>query len=360
MASKIRVYGQAQNRTALGIVHAYMRLNPDATIEDLRRAFPDELAPDKGVAEIFVDSDFDDNGEHYFTQADELVDTADGRKVAVVKHWSKPSYETLVRRAADYDIEVAEFEQQQHVGQKGSYYIEYVNGYKPGIAPPIPPSEEIRKNNRGCMSFIWVLLGILLLLLLAALVSRCCRGGCSASCDNNDNTTAVVEETTIVAVDEAANNANGSATAANATDAAANASANAAANANPATAGAATATTASAAVVSQLEKYQEQFDAIEYPVGEYKLKPAAKAVLDNVAKLMKDNPDLKIKVNGYASREGNPEANQILSDRRASTVVNYLVSKGVAASRLKAAGLNTSDPISPQLAPNRRIDFVAQ
>lgn len=49
MENKIRVYGKAQNRTALGIMHAYMLMNPDATLEDLREAFPDSLNPDSGV-----------------------------------------------------------------------------------------------------------------------------------------------------------------------------------------------------------------------------------------------------------------------------------------------------------------------
>lgn len=75
---------------------------------------------------------------------------------------------------------------------------------------------------------------------------------------------------------------------------------------------------------------------------------------------MKENPGMKITVNGYASREGNPQANQVLSDKRAATVVDYLVSKGVASGCLKASGLNTSDPISKELSPNRRIDFVVE
>lgn len=54
MANKVRVYGKAQNRTALGIVHAYMVMYPQATLQDLRRAFPNELNPDKGIAENFI------------------------------------------------------------------------------------------------------------------------------------------------------------------------------------------------------------------------------------------------------------------------------------------------------------------
>ena len=53
---KVKVTGKAQNRTSLGIMHAYMAMFPQATLEDLRKAFPNNLNPDKGVSEIFVDA----------------------------------------------------------------------------------------------------------------------------------------------------------------------------------------------------------------------------------------------------------------------------------------------------------------
>lgn len=352
MASKIRVYGQAQNRTALGIMHAYMKLNPDATIENLRKAFPDTLAPDKGVAEIFVDSDFDDKGEHYFTQTDELIDTADGRKVAVVKLWTKPSYDNLVKRAAEFDIDVAEFEHQQQVGKKGSYYLEYVNGYIPAGEVETVQEYEESKMKRGSLGWLWVLLAILAIFIIALLVGKCNSSKDIAVVTDKSDTIVV---TNTVTTDAATANGNSAALTGNAAATGAEGAATAKATGNTGAC-----TTASQAVVSQLEKYQKAFDATEYPVGEYALKPDAKAILDNVAKLMTDNPGMKITVNGYASREGNPQANQVLSDKRAATVVSYLVSKGVASDRLKAVGLGTSDPISAQLPPNRRIDFVVQ
>ena len=54
MVNKVRVYGKAQNRTALGIVHAYMVMNPGATLADLRKAFPNDLCPDRGAPENFM------------------------------------------------------------------------------------------------------------------------------------------------------------------------------------------------------------------------------------------------------------------------------------------------------------------
>ncbi|MDE6160934.1 MAG: OmpA family protein, partial [Muribaculaceae bacterium] len=245
------------------------------------------------------------------------------------------------------DIEAAEPQPQQHVGQKGSYELKYVNGYNPDIVALLPEAEEeeaaapvVVEKKRGCMPWFWALLAILAIVLLALLLSRgCCdKGACGAT----DAT--MVETSTVDIIDEPT---------AGATTAETDAG-------TAATATATTAATASPEVIAQLEKYQKEFDAIEYPVGEYRLKPEAKTILDRVATVLKDNPGVKMTVNGYASREGNVEANQILSDKRAATVVDYLVGKGVAADRLKAVGLCSSNPVSDQLAPNRRIDFVVE
>ena len=80
MASKVRVYGKAQNRTALGIAHAYMVMYPQATLEDLRKAFPNELNPDKGVKENFVyaeDKGTTADWDGYFKAEEELLTMGD-------------------------------------------------------------------------------------------------------------------------------------------------------------------------------------------------------------------------------------------------------------------------------------------
>ena len=113
MASKVRVYGKAQNRTALGIAHAYMVMYPQATLEDLRKAFPNELNPDKGVSENFVyaeDKGTTADWDGFFKAEDELLTMGDGKKVSVVKMWTKPSFERIVSHAKLYDIEIAQFE----------------------------------------------------------------------------------------------------------------------------------------------------------------------------------------------------------------------------------------------------------
>ena len=101
-SAKVRVYGKAQNRTALGIVHAYMVMYPHATLEDLRKAFPNSLNPDSGVKENFIyasekGTTADWNG--YFKGEDEIIQTGDGKKVAFVTMWTKNSFERIVSYA---------------------------------------------------------------------------------------------------------------------------------------------------------------------------------------------------------------------------------------------------------------------
>lgn len=153
MASKVRVYGKAQNRTALGIAHAYMVMYPQATLEDLRKAFPNELNPDSGVKEIFVyaeDKGTTADWDGYFKAEDELLLMGDGKKVSIVKMWTKPSFERLVSHAKLYDIEIAKFEAADKGGKKGGFRLEYLNGY----VPPVPAKKR---------SLWWVWLLLLLL-----------------------------------------------------------------------------------------------------------------------------------------------------------------------------------------------------
>ena len=91
---------------------------------------------------------------------------------------------------------------------------------------------------------------------------------------------------------------------------------------------------------------------------------AAEFILDDVVDLMLKNPQLtKIRVEGHTDNTGDPAYNQALSEARAETVLDYLVTKGVAADRLEARGYGFSRPIADNdteagRAKNRRVDFV--
>jgi outer membrane protein OmpA-like peptidoglycan-associated protein/tetratricopeptide (TPR) repeat protein len=76
------------------------------------------------------------------------------------------------------------------------------------------------------------------------------------------------------------------------------------------------------------------------------LKPESLIELDKVIQLLKENPTLKIEISGHTDNVGKPADNLVLSNNRAKAVVNYLLSKGVAATRLASKGFGQTKPIA--------------
>ncbi len=110
MATKIKVIGKTQNGAALGIAKAYVEMNPNTTLADLRKAFPNDIAPDKGVAEMFLplaDAEaFNANMSLYFTKDERPIHLQDGSTVAMAQMWTSKSLQNLIKVAAKYHIEV--------------------------------------------------------------------------------------------------------------------------------------------------------------------------------------------------------------------------------------------------------------
>jgi outer membrane protein OmpA-like peptidoglycan-associated protein len=89
----------------------------------------------------------------------------------------------------------------------------------------------------------------------------------------------------------------------------------------------------------------------------------SRPVLDEVAQALKDNPSFRVQVDGHASSEGGDAHNQVLSEDRASVVVDYLVARGVARDRLRSKGFSSSVPVATNTTAagrmtNRRVEFV--
>ena len=74
----------------------------------------------------------------------------------------------------------------------------------------------------------------------------------------------------------------------------------------------------------------------------YNLRPEAVATLDNLAARLSQTNVQAVRVEGHTDFMGTDQYNQALSERRANTVSNYLVSRGVPASRISAVGLGES------------------
>ncbi len=92
------------------------------------------------------------------------------------------------------------------------------------------------------------------------------------------------------------------------------------------------------------------------------LKPESITELDNVVRLMNENPTIKIQIIGHTDNIGKPADNLKLSTGRAVAVVNYLLLKGVKNERLSFKGFGDTKPIAPNTteqgrALNRRTEM---
>jgi outer membrane protein OmpA-like peptidoglycan-associated protein len=96
------------------------------------------------------------------------------------------------------------------------------------------------------------------------------------------------------------------------------------------------------------------------------LLPAAMIKLNEVAEaLVKNNPDSKIVVEGHTDSQGKADYNRDLSQKRADAVRDYLISRGIAADRIKAVGYGSERPVADNnsaegRANNRRVEIVVE
>ncbi|MEO5682944.1 MAG: OmpA family protein [Chitinophagaceae bacterium] len=101
---------------------------------------------------------------------------------------------------------------------------------------------------------------------------------------------------------------------------------------------------------------------IFFDVNKFELKAESQVELDNIVTLMKENPALKIQINGHTDNVGKPADNITLSNNRAKAVVNYINVKGIDLKRLSYAGLGDKVPVSDNSteegkAKNRRTEL---
>jgi len=110
---------------------------------------------------------------------------------------------------------------------------------------------------------------------------------------------------------------------------------------------------------------------ILYDYGYATLRPESITVLDGLVKTMVDNPKVVIELSAHTDSIGSDAYNLKLSQDRAQSCVDYMLSKGINATRISAVGYGRSKPIAPNSLPsgqdnpdgrqlNRRIEFVVK
>ena len=99
-------------------------------------------------------------------------------------------------------------------------------------------------------------------------------------------------------------------------------------------------------------------------VASDKVKPESAGTLTNIAKVLTENPTIKIKIVGHTDADGKPDANLQLSKKRAESVKEALSKVyNIDAARIQTVGKGQSEPIDANTTPegkanNRRVEFI--
>ena len=221
----------------------------------------------------------------------------DGTKVAMRTDWSKEDFANLVNWAKQYDIEVAEFKPSKPF-EKGGFTLEYLNGY----VPPVPVAKKSKM-------WLWLIIAVAVIILLALLLMR--------SCNKEPKVVEKVVTETVVVHDTVT------------------------------------------VYLEQIEEIEKNFNAAKFEAGKADLNDDAKFVLHDLVKVLDKQPQIRLMIVGHTSDEGDVNFNQKLSEERAKAVVDFLVSKGIDASRLEYEGKGSSEPLEVgNREANRRTQII--
>jgi OmpA-OmpF porin, OOP family len=111
------------------------------------------------------------------------------------------------------------------------------------------------------------------------------------------------------------------------------------------------------------EKKIELKQTVFFDTNKATIKPVSFALLDDVANALRDNPKIKVEIQGHTDSQGNDAFNMKLSQSRAESVRTYLIKKNVSSDRMTPKGYGEDQPIADNRtndgrAQNRRVEFV--
>ncbi|MEM6321633.1 MAG: OmpA family protein [Bacteroidota bacterium] len=102
--------------------------------------------------------------------------------------------------------------------------------------------------------------------------------------------------------------------------------------------------------------------AIRFETGKATLKPSSYAVLDQITAILNRYPDYRVSIAGHTDSVGSSERNRVLSEERAKSCYNYLLSQGFDSNRMSFIGYGETQPIASNSTRdgrrlNRRVEF---
>lgn len=101
-------------------------------------------------------------------------------------------------------------------------------------------------------------------------------------------------------------------------------------------------------------------DNIFYDFDKATLRPESKKTLDEMIKMLNDNPNVTIELGAHTDRKGTDQYNERLAQRRAQSVVDYLIAGGIEAARLEAKGYGESVPKTINKKMAKQFDFLKE
>lgn len=109
--------------------------------------------------------------------------------------------------------------------------------------------------------------------------------------------------------------------------------------------------------------FTKALQGIQFESGKSTIKKTSFVILNQIAKVLIDNPSYLVEVRGHTDNVGNPASNLTLSGDRAAAVRDYLMTKGVDGKRLTSHGFGDTLPVASNKttagkAKNRRVEFV--
>ncbi len=108
--------------------------------------------------------------------------------------------------------------------------------------------------------------------------------------------------------------------------------------------------------------FNKALNGIEFQSGKATIKKTSFGILDDIVKVMNENPSYKLSIKGHTDNAGKADKNQKLSEDRANAVKDYMVKKGVDEKRMTAQGFGQDKPVASNStkagkAKNRRVEF---
>lgn len=101
-------------------------------------------------------------------------------------------------------------------------------------------------------------------------------------------------------------------------------------------------------------------DNIFYDFDKATLRPESKKALDEMIKMLNDNPNVTIELGAHTDRKGTDQYNERLAQRRAQSVVDFLIAGGIEAARLEAKGYGESVPKTINKKMAKQFDFLKE